>query len=192
MSHQTYTTKALVCGAYDHNTSDKSFQLFTREAGMLFATARSVREERSKQRPALQEFSLIKVSLVKGKQGWRIGSVEPEVNYFMLASDRLARASVVRLVKILRRFIHGEESSPQLFDFFIESIEKISRECEDRQYVELIIELKILAMLGYVDSKSFSISLDKSDFNNLSLYKEKLSLAQLEYLIKKAVENSHL
>ena len=105
MSYQTYTTEALVCGSFLHNTADKVFLLFTREAGMLYATAKSVREERSKQRFALQDFSLINVSLIKGKQGWRVGSVEAEVNYFTKSEERLARGSVVLLFKTLRRFI---------------------------------------------------------------------------------------
>jgi len=85
------------------NTSDKSFLLFTRDNGMLFATAKSVREEVSKQRQALQDFSRIRVSLVKGKTGWRIGSVESLRNDFSAAYDRETRGSVVSLYRLLRR-----------------------------------------------------------------------------------------
>ena len=56
MAYVTYTTLALVCGTFDQKTSDRSYMLFTREAGMLFASARSVREERSKQRYASTRF----------------------------------------------------------------------------------------------------------------------------------------
>ena len=38
---------------------------------MVLAAARSVREEKSRQRYALQEFALVRVSLIKGKSGWR-------------------------------------------------------------------------------------------------------------------------
>ena len=72
MSYQTYITDAVVVGSYASNTADKSYLLFTKRAGMLYATARSVREERSKQRYALQDFSHITVTLVKGKGGWCI------------------------------------------------------------------------------------------------------------------------
>ena len=63
MSYQTYTTEALVCGTYDRNTADRSYRLFARELGMLFADARSVRLEKSRQRMALSDFSLVRVSL---------------------------------------------------------------------------------------------------------------------------------
>jgi len=88
MSYATYTTEALVCGSRNNNTSDRAYLLFTEEVGMIWASARSVREERSKQRYALQDFSLIRVSLVKGKSGWRIGSVEATCNPFMEARSR--------------------------------------------------------------------------------------------------------
>lgn len=56
MAYETYTTEALVCGTFNRNTADRSYLLFTREAGMLYADARSVREERSRQRYALRTF----------------------------------------------------------------------------------------------------------------------------------------
>ncbi|MEX2341217.1 MAG: recombination protein O N-terminal domain-containing protein, partial [Candidatus Paceibacterota bacterium] len=87
MSYKTYTTEAIVCGSRVNNTSDKSFLLFTKDAGMLWAAAKSVREERSRQRFALQDFSLIRASLIKGKSGWRIGSVESDRNYFTGEGD---------------------------------------------------------------------------------------------------------
>ena len=45
MSYQTYITEALIVGSFDSNTADKSYLLFTKSAGMLYASARSVREE---------------------------------------------------------------------------------------------------------------------------------------------------
>lgn len=192
MAHQIYTTKAIVCGAYDHNTSDKSFLLFTREAGMLFATARSVREERSKQRPALQEFSYINISLVKGKQGWRVGSVEAVENFFSNAVSRPARSSVVLLIKTLRRFIHGEEATPKLFDFCIQTLTGLSKAVENREFLELLSELKILAELGYVNDKDIPKGLKESNFSQLENYIEQISLDKLKKIIVTAVDNSHL
>ncbi len=116
MAHAMYITDALVCGSFNHNTADKNYLLFTREQGMLFATARSVREERSKQRYALQDFSYIRVSLVKGKSGWRIGSTEAIDNPFLSASGRRARGGVTHLIKMLRRYVQGEQSIPNAFD----------------------------------------------------------------------------
>ncbi len=182
-----------MCGSFLHNTADKVFVLFTREAGMLYATARSVREERSKQRQSMQEFSLVRVSLIKGKQGWRVGSVEAGPNYFALTQSREARGSVVLVFKTLRRFIHGEDPHADLFDFCIWSLQRLVAEIEDRKFMELLIQLKLMIELGYVDEslvpKNFKINLSSVD---VIQYKNELSAEKIEKLLKKAVENSHL
>jgi len=188
MSYQVYTTEALVCGNFQYNTADKTFLLFTREMGMLFAAARSVREERSRQRYALQDFSLIKVSLIKGKSDWKIGSVETEKNFYTEAHTRPARGSVVNLFKTLRRFIQGEEATPELFDFCLEATGYLIQKIEGRERVDLLIQLKILSDLGYVE-KNYRVESKKikNILKNNQLKSEKLS-----ELIKNAVLNSQL
>lgn len=153
MSYQTYTTKALVCGTFNRNTADRSYLLFTREAGMLYADARSVREERSRQRYALQDFSLVRVSLIKGKLGWKVGSIEAQKNYYHTAHDKEARGSVVSLFRLLRRFVKGEEAAPDLFDYVVSAFEELSKEIIERQFVLLAVKVHVLAVLGYVDKK---------------------------------------
>ncbi len=192
MSYQTYITEALVCGSFLHNTADKVFLLFTREAGMLYATAKSVREERSKQRPALQEFSLIRVSLIKGKQGWRVGSVEAGPNYFALAESREARGSVTLVVKTLRRFIQGEEVHTELFDFCYQALVELTKEISERAFLESVIQLKILTDLGYVDEKLVPVGFKNNSLAEIKLYQKDLSLTKLKTLTEKAMENSHL
>jgi len=152
VSHKIYTTEAIVCGSRANNTSDKAFLLFTRDAGMLWATARSVREERSRQRYALQDFSLIKVSLIRGKSGWRIGSAEGELNYFRGArSDtREARAAIAGIVRLLRQFLHGEISHGTLFDDTKLALEKAKEESLQHSDLLDIFSLRLLHILGYI------------------------------------------
>ena len=151
MTYATYHTEGLVCGSFANNTADKSFLLFTQQAGMLYAAARSVREERSKQRYALQDFSLITVSLIKGKTGWRIGSVDTIGNIFGNALSRPARGSVVRILKLLRRFVAGEEPHPQLYDELIYGLQYLATDgVSHRVLAEEIIETRILSILGYI------------------------------------------
>lgn len=165
MAYATYTTEALVCGSRDSFTSDRSFLLFTREAGMLWASARSVREEKSKQRYALQDFSIIRVSLVRGKSGWRIGSVEAIANPFMEARERGARGGVSAVVKLLRRFLHGEEPHPALYDDTVLALSCISAaEGEDIIDLQEQFTLRLLYVLGYVaPHDSYKELLESSD-----------------------------
>ncbi len=153
MSYQTYITEALIVGSFDSNTADKSYLLFTKTAGMLYASAKSVREERSRQRFALQDFSLITVSLIKGKTGWRIGSVQSEGNLFSQAVDREVRGSVVRICKLLRRFVAGEEPHPELYEEVMLGLASASTAAsENRLMIEEIIRARLLYSLGYIAS----------------------------------------
>lgn len=55
---------------------------------MLYASAKSVREERSKQRYALQEFSHARVTLVRGRSGWKVTGAEAIADLYALAETR--------------------------------------------------------------------------------------------------------
>jgi len=150
MAYVTYTTDALVCGTFDRNTADRSYRLFTRELGMLYADARSVRKESSKQRQALQDFSLIRVSLVKGKGGWKIGSVTEVKNYYHTAANQAARGSIVRVTRLVRRFLAGEESHTDLFDECLTALSFFCDKRNDRTCYEHIFIQRVLAQLGYI------------------------------------------
>ena len=192
MAYLTYTTETIVCGTFNRNTADRSYLLFTREAGMLYAEARSVREERSRQRMSLQDFSYVRVSLVKGKSSWKIGSIEPRENFFMNAGDKAARGSVVASTKFLRRFYGGEEPLPLLFDYVKDALTLLAQDIAQRELLEKIIQSRILFELGYVDVKVLPpiVLSDIATLKTATLTPE--ILAPLTPIIDKAVSLSHL
>ncbi len=153
MSYKTYITEALVCGSRRSNTSDKSYLLFTRDAGMLYATAKSVREERSKHRYALQEFSYIRTTLVHGKAGWRITGAEALANVYALQTTRQARALVRNVVRLLRRLIQGESPHQALFDEVLTVLNRTHEGQEES--LEEVFTLRTLYALGYIAPEDF-------------------------------------
>ena len=190
MAYKTYTTKALICGSKDSYTSDRSYRMFTEDAGMLWASARSVREERSKQRCALQEFSLIRVSLVRGRTGWRIGSVSTEINAYNKAQSRAARGGVTSVVRLLRQYLHGEEAHPGVFLDTTTVLERLSSIDEDE--VTTLVELytlRILHKLGYIaPNKNYDELLDDTDW-----YHSPLPLPPAAHqAVEQALRASHL
>jgi recombinational DNA repair protein (RecF pathway) len=148
MVYRTYITEALVCGSKANHTSDRTFLLFTREAGMLYAVAKSVREERSTQRFALQEFSYLRATLIHGKAGWRLAGVEPIAHLYARATTRAARSFLRTILLLLRRTMHGEVAHPDIFDDVTQSL----MQYEEPQLValETVLSLRILHALGYV------------------------------------------
>ena len=192
MAYQTYTTQALVCGTFARNTADGTFLLFTQKAGMLYADARSVREQRSRQRGALQDFSLVKVSLVKGKGGWKVGSILPLKNYYYDSVDQAARGSVVSVFRLLRRFFKGEEANEAIFDYVTESLDELSGEIEHRLFRQMVIQVNILAELGYVDGALLPDTLKIHTAKPNSVEYSEKNEALIESLYTTAVSVSHL
>ncbi len=192
MSYQTYITEALVCGTFNRNTADRSYLLFTREAGMLYAEARSVREERSRQRFALQDFSLVRVSLIKGKASWKIGSIESNTNYFATATSKEARGSVVSTFKFLRRFFSGQEATPALFDYVTKALPLLTLEVDERDFLEKVLQVRLLLELGYVDSRVVHADIKTGELQQAAMSQGAESVRVLETLIAKAIATSHL
>jgi DNA repair protein RecO len=194
MSYQTYITEAVIVGSFDSNTADKSYLLFTRDAGMIYASAKSVREERSRQRFALQDFSRITVSLIKGKTGWRIGSVQSEGNFFVEANDRAVRGSIVRICKLLRRFLAGEEPHPDLYEEILAGLTHLaSSNIQNRNLIEEIILVRMLYRLGYIANTSQITPVLDTELP--TLFASELNdtlLAQLKTITTKATTASHL
>lgn len=116
---------------------------------MLWASAKSVREERSKQRFALQDFALSRVSLVRGKGGWRVGSAECERNYFTDGGTKSARGAVTSIIKLLRQFLHGEVAQPILFDDAKTALAGAA-DAEESDRIVAIFTLRLLHQLGYI------------------------------------------
>lgn len=187
MAYATYITEALVCGNYDRGEAHRSLLLFTKEAGMVYAEARSVRHEHSKQRSSVQDFSYIRATLVRGKSGWRLGSVEIFDNYYYRANNRETRAGILKVLRLLRRFVRGEEPHPVLFGAVLHSLERLCVLPQTDLADELLIfEARLLGELGYID---------RSQLPELTSQMAALSPATqltLTSLIERAVAESHL
>lgn len=193
MSYKTYTTEALVCGSRDSYTSDRSFLLFTKDSGMMWATAKSVREERSKQRYALQDFSHIRVTLLKGKSGWRIASVEALHNLFLNAQTRAQRGRVTFVLSQLRRYVQGEIPLAKSYDDALYLLYAEPEILESHDTLQQLFSVRLLAELGYIapNSSWASIVTAQSLIEALDVFNEDMSPAILQ-AVKQASEASHL
>ena len=191
MSYQTYITDALVCGSWDRNTADKSILLFAREAGMVFVSAESVRKETSKQRYALQDTSLIRTTLIRGKSGWKVAGSEPIENFYAVQSERKKRALIRNVILLLRRVMQGEEAHQNVFD----DVVNVLKECEsyDSHVLEVVLFVRVLKELGYVSSDSVPKELlgDMFPFEAMENL-TKADITTLEKVVEKALIESQL
>lgn len=117
------------------------YKLFTRDFGLIFAKATSVRKLESKLRAHLQSARMVQVTLVKGKEIWRITGGEEMPSITFLCKDA---------VILLERFVRGEGTQKRLFDHVHTLIQQSSF---DERISRLLLYYLILVDLGYADAR---------------------------------------
>lgn len=161
---------------------------------MIPATAQGVRLLKSKLRYSLQDFSYSKVSLVRGKEVWRITSAGlKEKLLSKMSPDSFAFARALVLVK---RLTPGEEKNEALFDGLHAASEfLLTREVDevDPLMFECILVLRILNHLGYLAPSALIKPFVESNELSKELI-EKLALNKKEALeeINRALKESQL
>lgn len=179
---------------------DKFFYIFTKELGLVNATAKSVRELKSKNRFGLQDFSVSIISLVRGKDIWRITNVAAEENlFFSFEKDKDKFNSIVKIFSLLRQLIHGEEKNEELFNLVEKAIDFLKATnlgLEELKNFELVTDMRILNNLGYFDEGSekdlFFRFLESDEFSEDLVSKMVFVRKEVQKSIDSALLESHL
>ncbi len=158
MAHHIYTTDALVVEGTNSGEANKSFLLFTSELGMIRAHAQGVRLLKSKLRFSLQEYEHVSISVVRGKEMWRITSCRPLKSLFKQAElgdaeEKDMLITLARVCALIKRLMPHEEKHEKLFEYVISVFLYACHELldtEDIKNFECIIVLNLLYELGYL------------------------------------------
>ncbi len=147
MSHEIYTTKGFIISSENKAEADKVFFIFTKDLGLVRATAQGVRKQESKLRYSLQDFSYSEFSFVLGKQGWKIVNATP-LNFF---ENKIQNSPTkVQTLRLLKKLCPQDEPHPNLFS----ELEKAFIFMDKNKIVldksmEALLVLKVLSFLGY-------------------------------------------
>ena len=79
MAIEKYVTRAIILESYDQGEHDKAYKVFTREYGLLICQAKSIRKLESKLRAHMLPRSISLITLVQGREVWRLVGAENEV-----------------------------------------------------------------------------------------------------------------
>ncbi|MEK7135291.1 MAG: recombination protein O N-terminal domain-containing protein [Patescibacteria group bacterium] len=145
MSYHIYTTRGLILSERPLREADRVYSILTRDLGLIRATALGVRKESSKLRGLLEPITLASVSLVRGKEYWRITSVE-------LIERVVAKPEILRPLALLDKLVQGEAHHAELFD----AVQIGLRQGSEEQFVA-----QILFHLGYLREED--LNLEKKD-----------------------------
>ena len=142
MAIEKYTTECFVLEGYERAEHDRVFALFTREFGLVLAHAKSIRKLESKLRAHVLPGNMATVTLVKGKEVWRLVGAQEKNNPKKFMPD---------IIFYLRRFVKGEGANKALYDRIVSLTERL--ETYDESKVRTLLLYVILVSLGYADAK---------------------------------------
>ena len=191
--YHIYHTEGIVLGSRNFGETGKYYSIFTRELGMVHATASGVRKMSSKLRFILQDFAYLKVDLVEGKDFWRITSASKTNTLEKISRNPDTLKVFYNIVSLLKRLLAGAEESSLLFDDVINGLNILERAetREERENTEVIIVLRILNHLGYIGDSALE-NLVRSPFEQELIFEVSKSRVQLLRRINKILKETHL
>lgn len=169
--HQIHKTPGFILGHKNIGEANRYFYIYTRDFGLISASAQSVRKGASKLRGHLQDFSLVNLELVRGRELWRItgASIWQKNKEFEFLKN---------FSRLLRRLCPGEEKNEKLFEHVQEVVCFSESRFFDLHAFECVAVLKMLHLLGYV-----------GESENLSFF---VTGVLDEKILQKAKENHRL
>ncbi len=164
MSHIIYSTEAVVLKTAEQGESSKLFWLFTEQFGLVLAHAQGVRAGHSKLKHELQLYNIAKVSLVRGREYWRVVNVA--------AADRAPhnknkKKFMAEAADFVLRLVHGEGVNPDIFNYFVEPEDNVVK-----------FKAMVMVSLGYLSPSLLATSNANQD--------------QLNEAVEAALAHSHL
>lgn len=155
--HHIYHTRAIILGSKNIGESNRLLFVLTRDLGLVAAAAQGVRELKSKLRYSLQDFGVSDISMVRGKNMWRVTSAENIHGHQDLLTEKEKAELFARICVLVRRLVHGEEKNEQLFGI-LEQLFSLLRgknfTKKELWRAELIVNLQILSVLGYASGEA--------------------------------------
>jgi hypothetical protein len=205
-----HTTPGFIIDSRPSGEAGKLLMIFTRDFGLVMASAQGIRFEKSKLRYYTQDYSFGAYSLVRGKEFWRLTSAAaypagaPDSSRQLLENDgksvtfenQLGSMLVARIALLLKRFLQGEEPNIDLYDCVEGSIGFLlaNPKLDSRLLgaFESLAVLKILDALGYIGSDPVLDGLVTIGISIPALEAAAVQKAAINRHINKALKESHL
>jgi len=196
MSHHIYKTEAIVLSGFNVGESNRFLHIFTKELGLVGASAQGIRELKSKLKYSLQDFSYSKVDLVKGKDVWRIVNADQIYSFDELVKNESKKKVFLNIISLIKRLLVGQLSNEQMWQevysgfCFLKNTNLTKKEL---QFFEVIMVLKILNHLGYWgESKELDFFVENKIWNTETLNKMNEFYKDTIRKINNALAQSHL
>ncbi len=166
--HHIYHTEGIILGSRNFKEAGKYYHIFTRDLGLVYAEAEGVRKLASKLRYVLSDYSYIKLDLIQRKNIWRITSASKTNLLENFHKETYKLKIIVNLSKLLIRLLPEQEKNENLFMGILDGLFILEKNLNQKelQNIEIVIVLRMLHNLGYINGEEIFSELIKSPFEN--------------------------
>jgi len=192
--HDVISTRGIVLSKRTIGEANTLVSMLTEDLGVIRASARSARLERSKLRYGLETLTQGTFSLVRGKYEWKLTGTQ-ELSHPFLHVSVAQRKTAGKVSRLLMRLIQGEEPVRELFEVVAQGLTHISQETneENLPYIEAVLVLRVIAQLGYVEEKQeFGVFLNTDTFSEELIEQAKKSRPMLIRAINQSLSETGL
>ncbi len=194
MAYNIYTTDAIVLKHLTSGDADLTLFVLTRDLGLIIASAKSARLDKSKLKGALQEYSYGSISFVRAQSIWKVTNAKSEGNFYF-QNQKFGQEILARISRVLTQTIVGESPHKEIFEI-VSSGFSILKDIEENDIAnfEILIVLRILFELGYVakEKNNEMYFKDPNDWGKEILDKTSKHRTMLVNLINTALKESQL
>ncbi len=188
MAYEKYATEAFLIGERNIGESDRTLKFFTKNFGRIVVVAKGIRKLSSKLKSHIDFCFPLKVTLVKGKEVWRLVDASHNTSKTL---DSYSKRHFMKTIGLLVRLIHGEGENNQLFlvlkEYFIFLSDNHDQELLSG--AELLVALFILEYLGYGNNEYKNITKDFSIQNVKKCFDERKNISSI---VNRVLLHTHL
>lgn len=197
MSYKIYHTEGFILSGRPYGEANKVFKILTPDLGLVNCLAQGIRLEKSKLRFGTTVRRFVKVSLVRGREHWRLIHIEIDGS---LESRLLAGSLEIFLARtsaLLLRLIHGETQDPDLYQILKRAVLTwVDSEISDhrlQQSLETLTVIRLLSALGYrSDDQEVGLFAQSDDWHKNTLIDFRTHLPRAVRSVNAVLESSHL
>jgi len=167
MSIEKYTTEAFVLRVYEQGEHDLVYKLWTRDFGIVFSLGKSIRKINAKLRSLIKKDDFVVVTLVKGKDVWRLVGAEEVYNFSESELWTLKAKKIIS--EVVNKFIEEKKTYKKLFDrmksiFLLEDSIPIF----EINNFKILIYYIVLVDTGYADATVIGVK-NIEEYKNFSM-----------------------
>jgi DNA repair protein RecO len=198
--HNIYRTEAIILSSKPSGESGKYLTVLSKNYGLLKIEAAAVRNNNSKLRQSIQDYSISNISFVRGKTGNKLVNASFVDNLFYEINEFKVLKKISSVFRLIEKMVIDEDQNDTVYELIIKIKEILKKNTDYSENfleaLEIIVVYKILGNLGYLD-KSGPYQFIFTEDVNLELIKkvENLILTDKEKIIRlinQAINESHL